>query len=205
MKKHLEKKTDEIDARDVNSILISEPEGEPPIYVRVGRYGPFIEQGDRRASLPDGIAPEELTLEKCRELFQQASQADEPLGVCPDTGKPMYLKVGRFGPYVQRGTPDDEEKPQNASLLKGMTPEEVDLAMALKLLSLPRDLGKHPGKWRDHYRFQRPLWTVREVRRGNSLAAGRSFAAGCDFRASDRTAEATQSRSGADSARSVNR
>ena len=56
----------------------------------------------------------------------------------------MYLKVGRFGPYVQRGTPDDEEKPQNASLLKGMKPEDVDLATALKLLTLPRKLGDHP-------------------------------------------------------------
>ena len=56
----------------------------------------------------------------------------------------MYLKVGRFGPYVQRGTPDDEEKPKNASLLKGMKPADVDLATALKLLTLPRKLGEHP-------------------------------------------------------------
>jgi DNA topoisomerase-1 len=52
--------------------------------------------------------------------------------------------VGRFGPYVQRGTPEDDEKPQNASLLKGMKPEDVDLATALRLLSLPRNLGNHP-------------------------------------------------------------
>ena len=144
LKKQLEKKTDEIDARDVSRILLSEPEGEPPIHVRVGRYGPFLEQGERRASIPDELAPDELTLEKCRELLSQASQAEEPLGICPDTGKPVYLKVGRFGPYVQRGTPDDEEKPQNASLLKGMTPEQVDLPTALKLLSLPRELGTNP-------------------------------------------------------------
>lgn len=144
LKQHLENKTDEIDARDVSRVLLSEPEGEDPIYVRVGRYGPFLEQGERRASIPDGLAPEELTLEKCRELFAQASQAVEPLGVCPDTNKPVYIKVGRFGPYVQRGNPDDEEKPQNASLLKGMKPEDIDLALALKLLSLPRELGKFP-------------------------------------------------------------
>jgi DNA topoisomerase-1 len=66
------------------------------------------------------------------------------LGICPDTHKPVFLKVGRFGPYVQRGLPDDEEKPKNASLLKGMTPQDVDLATALRLLSLPRDLGPHP-------------------------------------------------------------
>jgi DNA topoisomerase I len=144
LKQHLDKKTDEIDARDVSRILLSHSKGEEPLFVRVGRYGPFIEQGEQRASLPEGLTPEELTLEKCRELFSHASQADEPLGVCPDTGKPVFLKVGRFGPYVQRGTPDDEEKPQNASLLKGMTPETVDLATALKLLTLPRNLGTHP-------------------------------------------------------------
>jgi len=144
LKQHLDKKTDEIDARDVSRILLSHSKGEEPLFVRVGRYGPFIEQGEQRASLPEGLTPEELTLEKCRELFSHASQADEPLGVCPDTGKPVFLKVGRFGPYVQRGTPDDEEKPQNASLLKGMTPDTVDLATALKLLTLPRNLGTHP-------------------------------------------------------------
>jgi DNA topoisomerase-1 len=107
LKAHLDKKSDEISARDVSRVLLSQPEGEPPLYVRVGRYGPFIEQGEQRASLPDGLTPEELTLEKCRELFSHASQGEEPLGVCPDTGKPVYLKVGRFGPYVQRGTPDE--------------------------------------------------------------------------------------------------
>ncbi len=78
------------------------------------------------------------------ELLAQAAQADEPLGHCPETGKPVFLKVGRFGPYVQRGTPEDEEKPKNASLLKGMQPDDVTLEVALKLLSLPRDLGVHP-------------------------------------------------------------
>jgi DNA topoisomerase-1 len=57
----------------------------------------------------------------------------------------VFLRVGRFGPYVQRGTPDDEEKPKNASLLKGMQPGDVDLGTALKLLSLPRDLGSYPA------------------------------------------------------------
>ena len=66
------------------------------------------------------------------------------MGVCPETGKPVYLKVGRFGPYVQRGNADDEEKPQNASLVKGMRPEDVDLDTAVKLLSLPRRLGQNP-------------------------------------------------------------
>ena len=85
-----------------------------------------------------------MTLEAALKLLDQAAQGDEPLGTCPETGKPVYLKVGRFGPYVQRGTPEDEEKPQNASLLKGMNPADIDLATALKLLTLPRNLGDHP-------------------------------------------------------------
>jgi len=125
-------------------VLIGTPVGGESIYVRVGRYGPFIEQGERRASLPDKLPPDELTLAKAVELLDSATQSEEPLGICPDTHQPVFLKTGRFGPYVQRGTGDGEEKPQNASLLKGMKPEQVDLATALKLLSLPRELGQHP-------------------------------------------------------------
>jgi DNA topoisomerase I len=138
------RKTGEIDARDVCSIAIGKPEGEPEVIVRVGRYGPFLEQGDRRASIPEQTPPDELTLEVSLKMLATSSQSDEPLGH-DDDGKPVYLKTGRFGPYVQRGNSDDDEKPQNASLLKGMEPQDVTLEMALKLLSLPRTLGAHPG------------------------------------------------------------
>lgn len=144
LKKQLENKVDEIDARDVNRIFLGKPDGEPEVYARVGKLGPFLEHGERRASIPEKMAPDELTLEVALELLRKSAQGDEPLGICPETGKPVFLKIGRFGPYVQRGTPDDDEKPQNASLLRGMQPEDVDLTLALKLLSLPRELGKHP-------------------------------------------------------------
>lgn len=144
LKKLLANKVEEVDARDVSRIAIGTPEGQELVVVRVGRYGPFLQQGDRRASLPEDMAPDEVTMERALELLSQAAQAEEPLGHCPESGKPVYLKVGRFGPYVQRGTQEDEEKPKNASLLRGMKPEEVTLDVALKLLSLPRDLGLHP-------------------------------------------------------------
>ncbi|MFO0788095.1 MAG: type I DNA topoisomerase [Pirellulales bacterium] len=144
LKPQLEHKGEEIDARHISRIYIGTPEGGEPVHVRVGRYSPFVEQGERTASLPEETPPDEVTLEAALKLLEQAAQGDEPLGMCPDTGKPVYLKVGRFGPYVQRGTPEDEEKPQNASLLKGMDPKSVDLETALKLLSLPRNLGVHP-------------------------------------------------------------
>ncbi len=153
LKAQLKNKVDEIDARDVSRISLGKPsqngEAADEIFVRVGRFGPFLEQGERRASIPDGFPPDELTIEKALEMLEQASQGDEPLGICPDTHKPVYLKVGRFGPYVQRGTAEDEEKPQNASLLKGMRPEDINLETALKLLSLPRDLGPHPDSHPD--------------------------------------------------------
>jgi DNA topoisomerase I len=144
LKKLLANKIDEIDAREVCRISLGKPEGGEEIFIRVGKFGPFLEQGERRASLPDKLPPDELTLASANELLDKAGQGDEPLGLCPDTHKPVFVKTGRFGPYVQRGTAEDEEKPQNASLLKGMTVEDVDLATALKLLSLPRTLGNHP-------------------------------------------------------------
>lgn len=144
LKKQLEHKVTEIDARDIGRIRIGQPEQGDPVFVRVGRYGPFLEQGERRASLREDMAPDEVTLGKALEMLDQAAVADEPLGRCPETGKPIYLKIGRFGPYVQRGDTEDEERPKNASLLKGMKPEDVTLDVALRLLSLPRELGKHP-------------------------------------------------------------
>ena len=143
LKKQLEHKLDEIDPAAISRIYIGKPEDGPEVYVRVGRYSPYVEQGDRKASLKDETPPDEVTLEAALKLLEQAQIADEPLGTCPDTNKPVYLRVGRFGPYIQRGSTDDEEKPQNAGLLKGMNPEEIDFETALKLLSLPRDLGEH--------------------------------------------------------------
>ena len=143
LKPQLEHKGEQIDARDISRIWIGTPEGGEPVYVRVGRYSPFVEQGERTASLPEETPPDEVTLEAALNLLEQAQQGEEPLGVDPQTGKPVYLKVGRFGPYVQLGSPDEEEKPKNASLLKGMNPADVDLETALKLLSLPRNLGNH--------------------------------------------------------------
>ena len=142
LKKLLEEKAGQIDAREVSRIPIGQPPEGPPIFVRVGRFGPFLEQGDRRATLPDRMPPDELSVEKALELLGKAAEGDEPLGICPQTGKPVFLKTGRFGPYVQRGTAG-EGKPENASLLKGMDPAQVDLETALKLLSLPRSLGRH--------------------------------------------------------------
>lgn len=147
LKPQLESKVEEVDARDVSRISLGLPpedaEHREEVFVRVGRYGPFLEQGERRASVPDQFAPDELTMAKALELLEQAGQGDEPLGIDPESERPVYLRVGRFGPYVQLGEPDDSDK-RNASLLKGMEPEQINLETALRLLSLPRELGVHP-------------------------------------------------------------
>jgi len=141
----LDSKVDEVDARAVCTIEIGTPEGEEPVAVRVGRYGPYLQQGeDRRASLPEDLPPDELSLDRAVELLRQGALADEPLGEDPASGEPVYLKTGRFGPYVQLGEGEGDEKPKRVSLLKGMDPGSVDLETALRLLSLPRDLGRDP-------------------------------------------------------------
>lgn len=146
LKPLLASKLNEIDPRNTSRYTLGTPEqgqSREEVFVRDGRFGPYIEQGERKASLPMGIAPDELSLQAALELLDNAAQGEQPMGHCPETGKPVFLKVGRFGPYVQLGDADDETK-RNASLLKGMNVEDVNLDVALKLLSLPRNLGEHP-------------------------------------------------------------
>jgi DNA topoisomerase-1 len=133
----------EIDPRVINSIPLGEWQGRK-IEVRVGRYGPFLSDGERRASLPDDLPPDELTIEKALELLEHASREPESLGLHPETGEPVYLKVGRYGPYVQLGDGRDGSKPKMASLIAGTDLKDVDLEHATKLLALPRTLGPHP-------------------------------------------------------------
>ncbi|MFT5527138.1 MAG: DNA topoisomerase-1 [Pirellulaceae bacterium] len=139
---------EDVDAKAMSRFLIGKPEDGEEIFVRVGKWGPFIEQGDsvRKAPIPDELAPDELNLEKALQLLEEAEQDDIPLGDDPESGKKVYKKVGRYGPYIQLGHRDDgdEEKPKNAGLLKGMEIEDVTLEVALKLLTLPRTLGLHP-------------------------------------------------------------
>jgi DNA topoisomerase-1 len=111
--------------------------------VRVGKFGPYVQQGEKTGTLPEDLPPDELSYEKALEFLNAVKKSDESLGDDPKTGKPVYLKNGRFGPYIQLGEADDKAK-KNASLLKDMLPETITLDIALQLLSLPRNLGKHP-------------------------------------------------------------
>ena len=136
----------DIDARAVNSIPIGADENGEPVVARVGRYGPYVQRGEDRASLPDDLPPDELTLERAL-TFITAPSGDRTLGDDPETGLPVVVRSGRFGPYVQIGEEADNggEKPKRASLLADMQPETITLDDALKVLSLPRVVGTDPA------------------------------------------------------------
>jgi len=131
----------EIDARESCTLPLGNDEEGRVVNIRVGRYGPYLERGEERASIPAGMAPDELTIEKAGELFKEDS-GPKQVGTQPDTGRAVYAKVGRFGPYVQLG--ENDQEPKMKSLLPGMKLEELTLEDALRLLSLPRSLGNDP-------------------------------------------------------------
>jgi DNA topoisomerase-1 len=135
LKKLVNEQLGEIDARGVNSIPLFDE-----VVVRVGRYGPYLQRGGDdgdRANLPDDLPPDELDREKIEELFN-APSGERELGADPATGDQVVAKAGRYGPYVQAGT-------RTASLFSTMDMETLSLEDALRLLTLPRVLGKDPG------------------------------------------------------------
>jgi DNA topoisomerase-1 len=129
--------------------VCDDPETGLPVRVRIGRYGPFLQVGDTaqegpRASLPEDLAPADLTCDKALALLKAKAEGPRTLGPDPETGQNVYIMLGRFGPYVQLGeTPTDKkaDKPRRASLGRQFSEDTLTLADALKLLSLPRDLG----------------------------------------------------------------
>ncbi|MBX3247378.1 MAG: type I DNA topoisomerase [Myxococcales bacterium] len=145
------KKLEQIDLDEIKRLEtfpIGTSEEGREIVLRIGQYGPYLQvvgEEGQTASVPEDLPPDELTVEKALELLS-APSGDRTLGTDPETGKPVILKNGRFGAYVQLGEAGEskKEKPKTSSLFRSMTPETLTLDQALKLLSLPRTVGVAP-------------------------------------------------------------
>ena len=169
--RHLVDDLGEIDAREISTIPIGEG-----IVVRVGRYGPYVEEttpagvdpltGEvprdatglvRRATINNDIAPDEMTPAIARGLLEAAADDGRVLGQDPATGRDILAKAGRYGPYVTEVLPEEvaalkgkaKVKPRTASLFKEMDLATLDLDTALRLLTLPRVVGKDPAEGAD--------------------------------------------------------
>lgn len=136
----------DIDAAEINTFDLGVDADGVAVVVKPGKYGPYVKRGEDTASVPDNLAPDELTLARALELLA-APKSDEPIG--EHQGLPVYAKNGRFGPYVQWGDasapPPGEPKPKMASLFKSMQLDTITLDEAVSLLSLPRTLGVDPA------------------------------------------------------------
>ena len=145
LKEKVSSRLGDIDARRVNSIPLGADDDGNELEVRVGRYGPTVRRGEDSTSVPDGTAPDELTVERVLELLA-AGREERLLGTDPATGLAVVARSGRYGPYVQLGRAEEvEDKPKFASLFKTMSLDTVTLEEALRLLSLPRTVGADPA------------------------------------------------------------
>lgn len=147
LKRLIEQNIAEIDAAAINSFTLgADPSTGEVVAVKPGKYGPYVKRGDENAAVPDSLAPDELTLDEALRLLSLPKN-DEPIGELE--GYPVFLKNGRFGPYVQWGTmeepPYDMPKPKMVSLFKTMVLERMTMEDARQLLSLPRTVGIDPS------------------------------------------------------------
>ncbi|MDQ3465865.1 MAG: type I DNA topoisomerase [Actinomycetota bacterium] len=142
LKNVVNKQLGDIDARGINSIPLYDD-----VVVRVGRYGPYLQRGGddgERASIPEEVAPDELTPERVEELLS-APSGDRELGVDPESGHQVLARAGRYGPYVTTVIQDgDKGAPRTSSLFASMSLDTITLEEALRLLTLPRTLGIDP-------------------------------------------------------------
>lgn len=136
---------------DGERVLGIDSETGKQVSVRIGRFGPMVQLGSQDddekpvfASLTKGQLIETISLEEALDVLKQGNDG-RFLGTDSVSGKNVYAKVGRFGPFVQLGESSDEDK-RYVSLVKGQSPDTISLEEAMELLRLPRDLGNFEDK-----------------------------------------------------------
>ncbi|HET6528176.1 MAG TPA: type I DNA topoisomerase [Balneolaceae bacterium] len=148
LKSKVDQQEDKIDPKEARHLQLPLQDLDD-IQIFVGRFGPYIKKQvngeELTTSIPVSWKPSDITVDKLAELMKAEEEGPKSIGNHPESGKPVFVLNGRYGPYVQEGeVTDDNKKPNRASLLKGMKPSDVDLELALRLLELPRPLGNHP-------------------------------------------------------------
>ena len=145
LKRLVEENLDHIDAAEINTFPLGNDADGNAVVAKPGKYGPYVKRGEDTASVPDDLAPDELTVKKAIELLN-APKMDDPIGELD--GLPVFAKNGRYGPYVQWGDHDNPppsmDKPKMSSLFQTMMFESITMDDAEKLLQLPRHLGDDP-------------------------------------------------------------
>ncbi|MEE3716449.1 type I DNA topoisomerase [Tumidithrix elongata RA019] len=136
----------QIDGETARTVVL---EGLEDFKIKIGKFGPYIQKVDGEttisASIPQDLTPADLVPEKIEVLLKQKLEGPDQLGIDPESGEPIFVLMGQYGPYVQLGKATDEKpKPKRASLPKGVKPEQATLQMAIDLLQMPRTLGLHP-------------------------------------------------------------
>lgn len=122
------------------------------VVVRIGRNGPFLQRGEggagNTASVPEGLPPAELTLERALAILDTKKVGGSVVGTDPMTGRNVLHKTGRFGDYLEVEQSEEEqaaeEKPRRVSLPKDVSPTNVPQEIVAMLLSYPRTVGTHP-------------------------------------------------------------
>ncbi|NET36718.1 MAG: type I DNA topoisomerase [Cyanothece sp. SIO1E1] len=145
LESQVKQREDQIDPGEARVVELNDLD----VKVRIGRYGPYLEAEEGgemvKASIPKDITPADLDIGQVETLLKQKTEGPDKVGLHPETGEPIYMLIGQYGPYVQLGEATEENpKPKRASLPKGVKPEDVTLETAVGLLALPRLLGLHP-------------------------------------------------------------
>ena len=138
---------DQIEPTEAKTIVLE----NLPVNVRIGKFGPYLEtekDGETiTASIPQNLTPSDLDSEQVEVLLRQKTEGPDKLGMHPETGEPIYILIGSYGPYVQLGEVSDENpKPKRASLPKGQTPETITLETAVGLFVPPPTVGRPSRK-----------------------------------------------------------